>query len=297
MMNPGAVQTIPARRARILRTDKLRRAFRTQIAAALAQLKGAKPADVNVHSARKWIKKARATVRLMRDVLGEATYRRENAALRDAARELSAARDLKVLIEALDRLEKRSARRSSCATALRRILVSERDQLQKRSGSARRLASSRSKLRSVSERALEWSTARDDDAKLILHALRRIYRRGRRGLAASREPTTANLHEWRKEAKYLWHQLELMKPLAPRKLGTLIRRLHKLSDVLGEDHDLAMLSEKAHAHTAAFERTELRALLRCIDQRRESLQSRAFALGKRSYKKKPVAFIRSLETR
>jgi CHAD domain-containing protein len=44
-----------------------------------------------VHSARKELKKARATLRLLRDALSDAVYKRENAALRDAARRGAAA--------------------------------------------------------------------------------------------------------------------------------------------------------------------------------------------------------------
>jgi CHAD domain-containing protein len=49
--------------------------------------------DTDIHEARKAVKRARAALRLMRDALPQAAYRRENAALRDASRPLSSVRD------------------------------------------------------------------------------------------------------------------------------------------------------------------------------------------------------------
>src|SRR5215207_7408884 len=58
-----------------------------------------------VHEARKDMKKLRALLRLVRGEVGESTFARENACFRDAARELSGARDTDVMLETLKRLE------------------------------------------------------------------------------------------------------------------------------------------------------------------------------------------------
>src|SRR5919197_2091003 len=60
--------------------------------------------DEAAHDARKRTKKLRALLRLARPELGDKAYRRENRALRDAARLLSPVRDAWVLVEALDDL-------------------------------------------------------------------------------------------------------------------------------------------------------------------------------------------------
>ena len=75
-----------------------------QVTLAIAEVRGqtADSRDEQVHSARKRCKRLRAVVRLLRGRLGDDLYRRENAAIRDAARELSAARDAQVLLETLD---------------------------------------------------------------------------------------------------------------------------------------------------------------------------------------------------
>src|SRR5436190_7488681 len=75
---------------------------------AYGQLDIAEQLDVaderSVHEARKAFKRLRALVRLTRDQLGDQIRRHENVAFRDAGRELSGARDARVLVETLDAL-------------------------------------------------------------------------------------------------------------------------------------------------------------------------------------------------
>ncbi|HVW67335.1 MAG TPA: CHAD domain-containing protein, partial [Steroidobacteraceae bacterium] len=94
-------------------THGARRIARQQIAAALKLLQGRPATDRSVHAARKELKRARATLRLLRDALGDSKYKRENAALRDVARPLSAVRDGRVLVDALGSLLRYSGTRAA----------------------------------------------------------------------------------------------------------------------------------------------------------------------------------------
>jgi CHAD domain-containing protein len=101
-----------------------------------------------------------------------------------------------------------------------------------------------------------------------------------------------HLHEWRKQVKYLWHQLQILEPLQPGRIGKLAARCHKLADHLGDDHDLVVLRHKIESHAKAFERArELDELLRRLDRRRVQLQRKAFLLGSRLFADKPRAFL------
>ena len=43
-----------------------------------------------------------------------------------------------------------------------------------------------------------------------------MYRAGREAFEeARRSPTVVHLHEWRKQTKYLWHELEMLHPIRP----------------------------------------------------------------------------------
>lgn len=263
----------------------VRRLLVEWIAAAVAALNKKRVSDADIHDARKQLKKARAALRLLRGSIGEIAYRRDNIALRDAARPLGAARDSRVLVAVLDALVERHKSTLSPARVdkLRRIL--RREQAQSRRALTRTLISKqRTALRAVIKRSERWRL-RADDWAVLSDGLARSYRRGRKNFTEAKgSRDTECLHDWRKQVKYLWHQLQIVQPLRPGRIGTLANRCHKLADHLGDDHDLAVLRARIESHSSAFERTrDLDELLRRVDRRRVQLQDRAFTLGSRLF--------------
>jgi CHAD domain-containing protein len=108
-------------------------------------------------------------------------------------------------------------------------------------------------------------------------------------LAAAKESSDAErLHSWRKQVKYLWHQLQILEPSRPGKIGKLAQRCHELGEILGEDHDLAVLRCKLESRRT----DDLDELLRRLDRRRVQLQRKAFTLGSRLFADKPGRKIR-----
>ena len=74
--------------------------------------------------------------------------------------------------------------------------------------------------------------------------LRRFYAAGRAAARrARRQPTIENLHEWRKRVKDLWYQERLMQTAWVELAEFRTAQAHRLSDLLGDDHDLALLLE------------------------------------------------------
>jgi CHAD domain-containing protein len=136
-----------------------------------------------------------------------------------------------------------------------------------------------------------------DGFEALRPGLQRIYRRGRRSMrAVADEPSDEHLHEWRKRAKDLWHALQIAHPAAPKRMKALARQAHQLSDLLGDDHDLAVLREHIARRGVAFEREATRtALLSAIDRRRASLRREALTLGARIYARRPKRFARLVE--
>lgn len=263
---------------------QVRRILVDWIAAAAAILGKKKVTDTDIHEARKLLKKARAALRLLRASIGEIAYRRENAALRDAARPLGIVRDSRVLVAALDTLVKHDK--------LRRILREEQTQT-RRAFTRAQLTKQRTALRAVIKRSERWRLQGDDWA-VIGEGLRRSYRRGRKMFATAKDSRDAGqLHDWRKQVKYLWHQLQILEPLQPARISRLAARYHKLADHLGDDHDLAVLRHKIECHAGAFEHLrDLDELLRRLDRRRVQLQAKAIALGSRLFADKPGRKIR-----
>lgn len=107
---------------------------------------------------------------------------------------------------------------------------------------------------------------------------------------AARSRASEDLHDWRKQVKYLWHQLQILEPSWPGLLGELASQAHKLADHLGDDHDLAVLRQKITSNADAFETQDRDALLAMLDRRRKQLQDKAFKLGARMFEEKPRRF-------
>ncbi len=262
-----------------------------QLQTAIADLPRGAPTDEEIHTARKHMKAARATLRLLRPLLPEAAYELENRRLRDAARALSAARDDTVLLKSLRELTQRTkgagkrwrlaalrARLQRAARRRRRALV--RHGLRQ---SAVRLRSSLSVLQTLPLPPPEWQA--------LYRSLRRTYRRGRScARHNARRPSGATLHEWRKRAKYLRSQLEVMAPETHARVQAMAKKLHRLSDHLGEEHDLAVLAELARRHAGQLGREAHAALQKRIDKRRRKMRKRALAVGLRLYAEKPRHF-------
>src|SRR4051812_47783318 len=85
-------------------TGEVRRAALGQLEIAREDLRNASGNELPhaVHETRKRLKRLRALLRLVRPAIGEGVYARVNAAFRDTAKRLAAARDAKVLADTLD---------------------------------------------------------------------------------------------------------------------------------------------------------------------------------------------------
>jgi CHAD domain-containing protein len=253
-----------------------------------------------VHEARKDMKKLRSLLRLVRGEIGDDVYRRENEGFRDAARKLSGVRDADVMIETLDTLveERPKAIPPRAAGGLRKALEEHRAALDgDRRGRKKARKEVVAALEEARGRVEEWPLETDGfDA--IEPGLRRAYRRGRRAYRTVREdPSTENLHAWRKRVKDLWYHQTLLECCWPELMDPMADVVHELSDHLGDDHDVAVLRGWAQSHPAAAGGTAgLDAFNEAADARREELQRKALALGGRLYGERPGAYVRRLES-
>lgn len=239
-------------------------------------------------------------MRLLRDGLGKKTYKKENTALRDAARPLSEARDGRVLLDALSSLVKYYG---APATALplssfKRALTRRRTQARKRVlGKSGTLRHARKTLHEVRSRSDGWHVGRHGWSVLGA-GLKRTYTKARHAFTRARaRPTNENLHEWRKQTKYFWHQLQLFEPLGREsRVAEFADLAHKVEDFLGDDHDLAVLGERAEEARDTFPSTAGReALMTLIERYRAGLQQKALGLGLRLYEERPVVFTARIE--
>jgi CHAD domain-containing protein len=251
---------------------------------------GERRAD-SIHAARKDMKKLRALLRLVRDALGEETFRAENRRYRDAARLLAASRDAEVKVETLAALEERlgDAMPQAASRAWRAALAAERDRV---AGTAAgeiepRIERARAALEAGIAAIPSWPLE-GDSWKLVEPGLVRSYRCGRREWKRTRTwPSAESVHEWRKRVKDLWYQLRLVHRAWPSTLGEMATQAHQLADLLGDHHDLAVLAADLRGRAEIEDRQGLAA---AIERRQDELLGEALELGARLFAEKPKAF-------
>lgn len=244
--------------------------------------------DTAIHDTRKAVKKSRSLLRLARAGLPRDAVRDLNGDLRDGAGLLSGARDAAVMQATLDGLAERYVGR-----APELVFERARDALPAADGAAAtgdgdatEVAAAR--LDAIADRvdALPWDAV-DRDA--LVGGVVTAYRRGRDALAQERKATSVEgLHDWRKRVKDLWYHERLLEELWPEVLSAHAKESKRLSELLGDDHDLSVLGD---ALAAAGQDD----LLPLVAERRGELQGEAFALGSRIYADRPKAFRRRLE--
>jgi CHAD domain-containing protein len=279
---------------RILRPDRVaeevRRVATDQVERGLAELDGDDP-DEGIHQVRKRCKKLRALVRLVRDA-DEDLYRRENAAFRDTARRASHLRDDAAMVEAFDALATVYEDHVDLASydPIRAALAARRDENAPDLDEV--LAAMRDDLEAAHRRIAAWDLP-EGGFDLLAGGLARTYRRSRkRRLDAYAAGTTEAFHEWRKRVKYHRYQVRLLQDAWPQVLRARRRELHTLGELLGDDHDLAVLRARLHDDPGGHGGTELvAALTGLLDRRRATLQARADHLGARLFAEKPGAFV------
>jgi CHAD domain-containing protein len=281
--------------------DGIRRIARGQLDQAHAQLVESpkRKLATAVHDTRKSLKRLRATVRLARRAIGDEIYHRENGAFRETGRRLSGVRDASVLVETLDDLDTVSGGDlpPGANLMLREGLEKERKQaLESLRADDAVVAAVLAEIEQASTRTAAW-TFETEGFEALEPGLRRIYRRGRKAMRrAQADPTDRNLHEWRKRVKDLWHAEQIMRPAGPKKMKKLARRTHALSDLLGDEHDLAELRRYVGRHRNSFDgHVAQAAQIAVIDRRRNQLQRQAFELGQKLYRRNPKRFVKAIE--
>jgi CHAD domain-containing protein len=264
----------------------VRDVFLRQLNNAIHALRGR--SDERIHDVRKELKRARATLRLLRPCMGTDAYRRENTLIRDVARPLAPVRDAKVLLHAIIgiRRQRDGKHLEALRGEVRKLLQSERREA-RQDLRLQYLAAAAETLRSAASRT-ERLTHTLPGSLALSSGLSSAYKRGRKALArARRHPSDANLHEWRKQVKYLLNQMDVARRLGVRRLAKSHKQAHHLADILGRDHDLAVLSDKVKEFA---DRGLLRAGAAAVGpwrahakNLRSAFQKEAFALGRQLY--------------
>lgn len=270
----------------------IRRVIVTQVEHAQWHARRIHLADEHVHGVRRTTKRVRAVLRLVRDHAGDEAYQKNNAMLRDVARELSDARSAVVHVETLSALVEWHAPLATKVDGFNTFLASEaakaREAVRERPELGDDLAK---RLNSVTEDVNRWSMP--DEMIPTTFGLGRTYRRGRRSMArAYDDPTVARFHDWRKQVKYLRHQTEVLSRAEPGPIMTAAMDLEEIGEGLGHDHDLADLAVACAVWGRDPSATQESAvLLEAIETRRSTIQAGLAPLAAAVYAPSTNGFI------
>lgn len=277
----------------------LRRLGVAASAARDALLDDSRNQDERIHEARRRLKLARAVVAALDEELPDEA-RRWRKVLKRAARELSGARDADVMLAHAEAL------RDEASPEEREALVTLCGALAARARAAhqqcppfREIAE---RLDGVDEEAgatkLPKRLARrgDPEDDLLVEAIAESYRSGRKAFGRARDSRDSeDLHDWRKAVKQRWY----LTRLAERRLAGIdrrqIERLDRLGEIIGEEHDFAVLAaavagepELVGGEAAAAD------IVAMLDRRRATLADAAFGLGDILYRHRTRDFRRGL---
>lgn len=269
-----------------------RRIAGEQLDAALSELAGPEVGPANVHQCRKALKRLRALIRLAADAIGNGKARRRTRSLGDIARLLSARRDQTVMLETIASLSEESPEAAAALAPVKRDLVAH-------SGDRHQVLDAeiadRARMRLLRE-AKKLNRARFGQRGFAALAggLKTSYRKGRKAAKfAYEEPTDENFHELRKAVQWHWRQMSLLARAWPDEFAVRVNAARELSQLLGDDHDLAMLvAATGQSATTADEKEAAVAVCR---RKQQMLRADAEHRIKRLFAEKPRAFVARME--
>jgi CHAD domain-containing protein len=248
---------------------------------------GALPPERIVHQVRRACKAVRGLLRLVRPVFP--AFETENAIFRDIAGSLSGLRDSKVLVDTLDGLASGPDMAGAAPTiaALRRHFgaVGGGEQVTELA-----LARCAEQLLAARVRAAGWLLNAQGWAA-IGPGLRGTYRAARRAMTALAQSGEPHLsHEWRKQVKYHWQHMRLLRAVASGPAGARVRQAARLGDLLGEQHDLDLLVERLTASPPVPDAAVVDRLRAAAQKRSARLHAKALKLGERLFEEKSRVF-------
>lgn len=266
-----------------------------QIERARRQLAVNADAATEIHEARKCLKRIRALLRLGREGLGEAVFRAENAQFRTIAAALAPARDAHVLAQTIVALGAESDGRSAAALGRLKGIAPAASVPTAPTDAAAGRADADAALEQAQRRFRRLKLS-PDSFETLQRGFVRNYKRGleRRDIAYV-EGTDEAFHEWRKCVQTLWRHLALLSRTWPALFEAHIEAARELSQILGDDHDLAILRHRlATLEPDALAAEDVREIEALIGARQSALRRAARSRGEMIFAERPKAIGRRI---
>ena len=241
---------------------------------------------ISVHEFRKNIKKIRSILRLVRDEIGRDKYREMNGYYREVANELAALRDDTSQVELLENM-RRQVDNARVRTVISRAVGQVKRKRKKEFASFYKKKlhlKVRDEMFSLKEKVHELEFEGHPEFFLLM-SLKRVHQRARSAMEITDYVRNDEMYHYlRKQVKYLMYLMMIINRTWPSYFKAYISELDKLSELLGNLHDLNLFNEHIHEEKLIVLRpAQKKDMLKHIYRRRSSLQKAIRRLGEKIF--------------
>lgn len=276
--------------------DSIRRIGAEQTNSILTRFNAKTGEGEAVHEARKAIKRLRALLALIRPAIPGDEYGTLQEHLKTVARSVSALRDAQAMLATFVKLEAhdRALATGPIAAALHKHLQARHDQAGRHIDRAMVTAAKKT-VKEVAD-GFKKLTFEHDGFTPIATALEENYRKARKAMAhAYDDGHDEAFHDWRKLVQRHWRYLQLLILAWPKGIQPHIALARELSEILGEDHDLSVLSALVMTESKHLGAEKaVAAYLGLCKKRQRALRAKAVVVGTRLFAEKPASFARRI---
>lgn len=241
-------------------------------------------ATIAVHEARKALRRARAVLSMVAGALPKGERRAVRAALQEARRSLSTARDHAVAPETLASIALSDEDR---ATA-KRVLDNAADALPPTQELKQLLAEAATRAAAQAE-ALEAALPQELAWNVVVDGIKDVYGEARKARRRSKK-SKAWFHTWRRRSKELVYQLELVAEHAGQRLGAIHDELEGIANTQSPAVDLIMLREFVNTYAQGIAPEAVEHLRESIETALDDLMATARDAGRDAYSQRAKRF-------
>lgn len=202
------------------------------------------PDEKGIHDARVLLKKSRAAMKLIRSQITAKEFDSNYLAFREAGRLMRNWREITVFRRILKEFKKDDPDLFEHLTGNEKITSILRKQ-EHQSVTTSNIVYDVNQINDLLAKAyfrLRFISINITDQKLLWKELENTFNEVQRCyLTARNQPDPSNIHEFRKKAKDLLYQLYFFRPLKPRSVRYLEKRIDDITQSLGKFNDLAQL--------------------------------------------------------
>lgn len=252
--------------------------------------------NTKIHLFRKRCKRMRSLVKLAHSNLGSngKGYQYENNFFKKISRTLSYERDRFVLINLLKQVSN-NLHNNLLKTELEQFFY-KIDKEDVNNNSVKLLSDFIVQIKASKKRIKKWKIS-GNGIEIFKKGFYNNYKKAKKlMLVAIEKPTMKNYHEWRKCMKYHYYHLELLRDAWPAILTAHADEAHKLSELLGRDHDLCLLNDKLGSKNEfRFSNELLNALKNILKTEIKTNRQKIIPLGKKIFSESPNQITKRIE--